>query len=79
MSGSELPELSYDELVRLLRRFSLELRERGSILVGRNRFGEPFTVHQHPSEKCYPQKLAKILKHAGISRDEFWEWYRHER
>ena len=52
-----------EALIRLLRRFSLELRERGSILVGRNRFGEPFTVHQHPSEKCYPQKLAKILKH----------------
>jgi len=71
--------LTYEELVKLLQQFSLELRQKGSVLVGRNRNGEPFTVHQHPSEKCYPQKLAKVLKHVGISREEFWKWYRQRR
>ncbi|MFA0780750.1 MAG: hypothetical protein RJAPGHWK_002269 [Candidatus Fervidibacter sp.] len=62
MSSGKLPELTYEELVKLLRHFSIELREKGSVLVGRNRDGDPFTVHQHPSEKCYPQKLAKVLR-----------------
>lgn len=79
MNGGKLPEPTYDELVKLLRHFSLEFRQGGSILVCRNRRGELLTINQHPSEKCYPQKLSKILKYAGISRDEFWHWYRHKR
>jgi predicted RNA binding protein YcfA (HicA-like mRNA interferase family) len=66
MNGSGLPSLSHRELVSLLRHFSTELRERGVVLVGRNRSGEPFTVHQHPSQDCPPQKLSRILRHAGI-------------
>jgi len=34
---------------------------------------------QHPSQKCYPQKLSKVLKYAGISREEFREWCEKER
>ena len=44
----KLPELSYHDLVRLLRRFSTELNDKGVVLTGRNRNDEPFTVHQHP-------------------------------
>jgi len=75
----KLPELSYHDLVRLLRRFATELKEKGVVLTGRNRNGEPFTVHQHPSQKCYPQKLSRVLKYAGVSREEFWDWYEQER
>lgn len=75
MSLSKLPELSYRELLSLLRHFSVELNEKGTVLTGRNRHGEPFTVHQHPAQKCYPQKLSRILKYAGISREEFSRWY----
>jgi len=78
MSG-RLPETSHRELVSLLRRFSVQLNEKGIVLTGRNRNGEPFTVHQHPSQKCNPQKLSKVLKYAAISREEFWDWWERER
>jgi len=35
-----------------------------------------FTVHHHPGKRVRPQKLAKILKHIGVSHKEFWGWYK---
>jgi len=74
---ASLPELSYRELVSLLRRFCQELRGEGSpVIVGKTRSGKSFTVHHHPGHAVYPEKLAKILKYAEISREQFWEWFR---
>ena len=79
MNQSSLPDLSYKDLIKALRHFSLELREKGPILVGKNCLGQPFTVHQHPSQKCYNAKLSRILKSLAVSRDEFWNWYHNIR
>lgn len=73
---ASLPDVTYRELIALLKHYGCTLRGEGSpIIVGRNRAGLPFTVHQHPSQKVYKAKLTKILKYAGISHDEFWSWY----
>ncbi|SMB96815.1 hypothetical protein SAMN00808754_1667 [Thermanaeromonas toyohensis ToBE] len=75
-----LPDISYRELVSLLREYSRELRGEGSpVIVGVGRDGRSFTIHQHPSQKVYRQKLAKILRYAGITEEEFWEWYYEKR
>lgn len=64
------------ELLNLLRAFSSELRSGDSpVIVGKTRSGRSFTVHHHPGHRVYPEKLAKILRYAEISRDEFWSWY----
>lgn len=71
-----LPDLTYRELVALLTHFGCSLRGVESpVIVGRNRNGRPFTVHQHPSQKVYKAKLSKVLKYAEISHEEFWSWY----
>jgi predicted RNA binding protein YcfA (HicA-like mRNA interferase family) len=77
--STSLPDLTYKELVKLLKDFSSELREKGAIFVGKNKLGQPFTVHQHSSQRCHKQKLAKILRHLAISHDDFWQWYHHRR
>jgi len=71
-----LPDLTYRELLDMLRFFGCVVRGEGSpIIVGRNAMGAPFTIHQHPSQKVHKAKLAKILKYTGIPQDEFWRWY----
>ena len=74
-----LPDITYRELIVMLKRFGCEFRGEGSpILVGKNRAGAPFTIHQHPSQKMSKARLAKALKYIGISREEFWSWYHGE-
>jgi predicted RNA binding protein YcfA (HicA-like mRNA interferase family) len=69
---ASLPEITYKELIALLKSFGLILRGEGSpVIVGRNRKGMSFTVHHHPGKRVRPQKLAKILKHIGVSHKEF--------
>ncbi len=73
---ASLPQLTYKELVSMLKHFSLTLRgEYSVIMVGVNRKGNPYTVHHHPSQRVNPNKLAKILKHLEVSQDEFLKWY----
>lgn len=72
-----LPDLSYKELLRLLRHAGCqELRGVGSpVIVGKNKYGRPFTIHHHPGQRIHKAKLSKILKYLDISLSEFWQWY----
>ena len=74
-----LPDLTYREMVTMLHAFGYSLRGEGSpVIVGRNRDGNPFTIHQHPSQKVFKAKLSKILKYAAIDHEAFWAWYHGE-
>jgi predicted RNA binding protein YcfA (HicA-like mRNA interferase family) len=74
---ADLPQLTYKELLAMLRRFSISLRGEGSpIIVGANKKGNSFTVHHHPSQRVTPSKLAKILRYLEVSHEEFNKWYK---
>ena len=71
-----LPELHRREALALLDRLGIEYRiGRGGAIVGRTRDGQTFTVHVHESEVLFKAKVSKVLRQAGISHDEFGEWY----
>lgn len=72
-----LPDLSYKELLSLLHHFGCKnLRgENSPVIIGRNRNGNPFTIHHHPGQKVYKAKVSKILKYLEVSQNEFWQWY----
>ena len=71
-----LPELTYKQMISLLKNYKCSIRGEGSsVIVGRSRNNKPFTIHQHQSQKVFKAKLSKILKYAEISHEEFWNWY----
>lgn len=73
---SSLPDITYKQLLALLKHYGCSLRGEGSpVIVGRTRSGATFTVHHHPGQKVWKAKLAKILKYAEITQEEFWNWY----
>ncbi len=71
-----LPELHRREVLQLLDHYGIVYRigKSGSI-VGRARDGHPFAVHVHESEMLFKAKLSKLLRQAGITQDDFWQWY----
>ena len=71
-----LPELHRREVLRLLDHYGIAYRigKSGSI-VGRTRNGLTFAVHVHESEILFKAKVSKRLRQAGISHDEFWQWW----
>ncbi len=70
------PELHRRELPQLLDHCGIVHRigKSGSI-VARARDGHPFAVHVHESEMLLKAWLSKLPRQAGISQDEFWQWY----
>ena len=70
-----LPELHRREVLALLDHYGIAYRigKSGSI-VGRTSDGHTFAVHVHESEVLFKAKVGKLLRQAGISQDEFWQW-----
>ncbi len=60
----------------MLRHFGSDLRGEGSPqLIVRNREGKWRSVHCHPSQDFWPQALTSLLRHLGVTREEFWQWW----
>lgn len=75
-----LPEISHDELVRLLQHFGCDLRRHGApVVCGHRPDGAPFTVHQKRNRPVRRQDLTHILRECGIKRADFLNWHAKER
>lgn len=73
----KLPALDRHEAVAFLDHFADSYRRRGLIVAGLNRDGRAFSIHlEHRSEGMRRDQLSAALRYLGISRAEFFDWYR---
>lgn len=76
MTRPALAELHRREVLALLDHHGIAYRigDSGSV-VGGTRDGHTFAVHVHEREVLFKAKVSKLLRQAGISQDEFWQWW----
>ncbi|MCL6448093.1 MAG: hypothetical protein K6U04_08090 [Armatimonadetes bacterium] len=79
---SKFAELTHQEMEQFLRVFTRS----GTLRYGKNKWvgvsltGKTFTVHRkHGETRKYPPSLVEaVAKKIGVSREEFWEWYKRK-
>lgn len=73
MSNKQLPQISANELRKLIEKLGFEfIRQHGSHMFFRNKNGKTTTIPNHPGEKLDRGLLNKIIKQdLEMSRESF--------
>jgi len=73
------PGMTRKEALAFIMKYAKEIKSNDVRITGVNKHDKTFTFHLPHNQRVWPALTARITKRLGLSKEEFYSWWKGER